>query len=183
MGQSMSSQSLPRKLLSLRNSRGLSPPWTLNPRHRPKSHGIPTAASLPRQQKQKVSLSSRTVNDTRYPISCHGRLGKRNCLQEWTYRPHHRSRLVFQWSIPRNLRHRRKSPHLANKRSNHRHNVHPFLSRSLTTDTPPSTSLPWHGIPLAIPSPSPLLKASYTAGKIASRQPTPHPLVPSNAPP
>ncbi len=52
--------------------------------------------------------------DVRYPISCYGWLGERNSLQERTCRVHHRSRLVFQRSIPRNLRRRRKSPHLAN---------------------------------------------------------------------
>jgi len=64
------------------------------------------------------------IND-RHPIGRDGWMGETCHLQKWTYRQYHRSSLVPQRRIPRLLRLRRKSTHLANKRPNHHLNVLP----------------------------------------------------------
>lgn len=68
------------------------------------------------------TISILLINNRR-AISHNGRLGKGNCVQKRSYWIHYRSRLVSQRSLPRNLLHRRKSEHMANKRPNHHHHV------------------------------------------------------------
>jgi chromosome transmission fidelity protein 4 len=87
----------------------------------------------------------RIMFNRRYPISRHGWLGKGNHLQEWPYRLNHGPRLVLQWSLSRIFRHRWKSPHLANKRPNHPHDVHPFFPKLTNRYTAFNVvALAWH---------------------------------------
>ena len=69
-----------------------------------------------------ASLIKCDVNK-RHSINVNGPMGEISHLQEWTYRQYHRLSLVSQWRLPRVFFLGRKSPHLANKGSNHHHDV------------------------------------------------------------
>jgi WD40 repeat protein len=76
-------------------------------------------------------------------------LGNADYLRQGTYASNNRSRMVPKREVPRLLRHRRQSAHLAPKRSNHHDNVVP--SPRTNAVTPPYMSLPWHGVQETIP--------------------------------